>query len=110
MTPLDEWRAVPPAARILAGEGVVLFDLLRPSITDGAHCHRIRIISLPFADWSESYVEVSEPGGCGCLRVFALTELAHLLLNLTADEEITLPNREVCMGGHPHFPQADGGP
>lgn len=67
-----------------------------------AHRHALRIIEVAFDDCVEVYVETHEPGACGCVRRIALSELVHLLADITDMELLTIPNREIDPAGHPH--------
>lgn len=57
---------------------------------------------MDFADGAEIYVDVDEPRGCACARRIALSDLAHLLLNVTEGELLTIPNRDLDAAGHVH--------
>lgn len=66
------------------------------------HSHHLRVVEVAFPDAREVYVEMSEPDKCGCARRIALSELAHLLLNITEGELWAIPNRDRDDAGHAH--------
>ena len=66
---------------------------------DGAHHgHVMRVVERS----GEVYVQTNEPGGCNCQREIALSELVHLLANITEAELLTIPNRNTDELGHAH--------
>lgn len=69
---------------------------LPPGATE--HGHKLRIVD----EHDAYYVEVTEPGGCECLRRIALSELVHLLLNLPEDEQYKITTRDLDAAGHQH--------
>lgn len=66
------------------------------------HVHRLRVLEVAFDDATEIAVELSEPDKCGCASWLPLSEVAHLVLNLTEQERLEIPNRNRDQAGHWH--------
>lgn len=94
--------------RIAAGEGRPLFEISRTGPAGSAHCHALRVMSIPYPEGDEVWLEVSEPGGCGCVRRLTLAQAAHVLINSDMPELLGIEAREVCPSGHPHHGPAMG--
>ena len=77
----------------------VLFQIAR---NGDRHGHLLTVVEIEVGGSTENYIEVSEPGKCGCERRIALSELTHLLLNITDHELLTIPNRDHDIGAHAH--------
>ncbi len=80
--------------------GRVLYEA--PNVTANGHGHQLRVVEVDFADGPAIYVDVTEPGKCGCVRRIALSELVHLLVNIDERELLTIPNRDRDPAGHEH--------
>jgi hypothetical protein len=88
--------------RIARGEGDLLYEICRPGPGGSKHSHRLRVMSISYPDEDSPWIEVSEPGGCGCVRRLSLAQLAHALINTSMADLLALEHREVCPKGHPH--------
>ena len=92
----------PEQEAVAAGSGVEVFRILHPSY---AHAHELRVMRIDY-EWGNSsyYIEVNEPGGCGCRRRVTLGQLTHVLINAAYVDLAALEDRELCPAGHPHHP------
>lgn len=70
--------------------------------TANGHSHTLTIVEVAFPDCAEVYVVLSEPDKCGCARRLPLSEVAHLVLNVTEREMLEIPNRSADQAGHAH--------
>ena len=94
MTELDD--------RITRGDGELLFAIARPGPAGAKHSHALRVMLIRYPDADYPWIEVSEPGGCGCVRRLSLPQLVHVLVNSSPNDLSVLETREVCPKGHPH--------
>jgi hypothetical protein len=88
--------------RIARGDGDLLFEICRPGPADSKHSHKLRVLSISYPDGDYPWIELSEPGGCGCVCRLTLAQLAHALINTSLAEQLALEAREICPKGHPH--------
>jgi hypothetical protein len=93
--------------RISRGEGSLLYAISRPGPGGSKHSHMLRVMSISYPDADYPWIEVSEPGGCGCVARISLAQLAHVLINTSMPELLGLAAREVCPHGHPHHGERD---
>lgn len=82
-----------------AGPVTVLYAL---TVAGPRHDHTMRVVSVPFPDGEQFCVEVTEPRGCGCVRRVPISELVHLLVNISDAELTSIPNRTTDPAGHDH--------
>lgn len=94
--------------RIARGDGDLLYEICRPGPAGSKHSHMLRVMSISYPDEDCPWVEVSEPGGCGCVRRLSLAQLAHALINTSMADLLALEHREVCPKGHPHHASDTG--
>lgn len=88
------------------GEGEVVAAALSRDFS-----HEIQVRRVEFSDGSDGHwVELREPGGCGCSVRVPLGRLIHVMLNLGEAEARQIEAREVCRAGHQHLPQTEEHP
>lgn len=63
-------------------------------ISGGSHQHVLRVAEYAFPDCSALYVEVSEPGRSDDVRVIALSEAVHALMNMSEVELYEIGGRD----------------
>lgn len=92
------------------GAGVPVFERKWPGA--GAHGHVFRLMRIVFPQWDNDegyYIEVAEPGACGCLRRVDLSRLVHAVMNLGTEGIAGAERRAVCACGHAHRFEAAAG-
>lgn len=67
------------------------------AVSGGSHQHVLRVAEYRFPDCTALYVEISEPGRSGEVRIIALSDAVHALLNMTEKELYAIGGREAAV-------------
>lgn len=60
----------------------------------GSHQHVLRVAEYRFPDCAALYVEIAEPGRSDEVRIIALSDAVHALLNMTERELYEIGGRD----------------